>query len=64
MGRALNKLRHSNRNYRLKDYVGGAGHEEEAAARDDMRQLQLQQRQRARHESTTPVETPESMWSY
>ena len=64
MGRALNKLRHSNRNYRLKDYVGGAGHEEEAAARDDMRQLQLQQRQRARHECTTPVETPESMWSY
>lgn len=57
--RALNKLRHPNRNYRLKDYVGDHDvHEVQEEFGSEQRQTQVQQTR------ACPIETPESMWAF
>mmetsp|Transcript_26156 Transcript_26156/g.53044 ORF Transcript_26156/g.53044 Transcript_26156/m.53044 type:complete len:202 (-) Transcript_26156:47-652(-) len=65
--RALNKLRHPNCNYRLKEYVGDHDLQEEqkqlefAPVEQDQRRAQARQTQAGPLE---PVQTPESMWSF
>lgn len=67
--RALHKLRHPNRNYRLKEYVGDHDVQEEqtlelAAEQHQVQRGQIQPPRQTLVGPVEPVETPESMWAF